>query len=755
MARKKGGRNKLNRPNTASRDEMEDYKVGASADLENVGLDSEDEFHQQRESISIDDAKLYQRRRRGQDEDEEADEDVFGLGLEDSDDEDDEDDEDEALLKKLQMGLKGGAGLDSDDDVYGQEEDEAEAAGKTSKKKGANADEMDERAWGKSRKMYYDANDATDEEDAKAEEEEALRLQRLRVSQIREEDFLDDFGDSFAKRVAGETTTEATPVTMDEDDLDHLGLSSSFPLNLLPSALTEVEVVSKDTSSLPQEELVKIAEASIPDIVGLLAEFRERWEECREVVGPTLKWSCKPEDGSIKSGIARAREYLELKYRLLVTYSTNVAFYLSLRANPPAGVNVQSHPVVQSLVQLRELLANLEARVEGKVDSDDDESSEADSDEDAAAQRKRRKRRRKEKRRLRRGMPDLQADIEALISGEVEVEELEVEEQEDADEGLEEESEEFEAPKTKLAKKTKAAREVNGKKSAKQYEIPEESYVPIGKDKKKKSVQAKAARQIANDFGESNEIDELDIDDKIARKRSLKFHVTKVDQAITARQKRLARNAGGDDDIPYRDKFGKLIIPGAEQPETKAVQPSRLFGKPDDLENNSDNEGADMGGLDNGFGEMPDFDKEAPAKGRKRTRGDDAEEDDAPEVDEDALAYYENIASAKKQKKSEKDDRIRVEKEVAAEMSRFDDPDAMEETRKRPATYKILSNKGLTPYRPKEARNPRVKKRMRFEQAQKKLKSFKRVVQKESKAGYAGETTGIKKDLARSVRFAK
>lgn len=108
-------------------------------------------------------------------------------------------------------------------------------------------------------------------------------------------------------------------------------------------------------------------------------------------------------------------------------------------------------------------------------------------------------------------------------------------------------------------------------------------------------------------------------------------------------------------------------MPGVEQPETKAVKPARLFGKPDDLENNSGNEVGDMNGLDDGFGE--DILDKASAKGRKRARGTEMDED-APEIDEDALAYYENIASSKKQKKAANDDRIRVEKEAATEFGR-------------------------------------------------------------------------------------
>ena len=51
----------------------------------------------------------------------------------------------------------------------------------------------------------------------------------------------------------------------------------------------------------------------------------------------------------------------------------------------------------------------------------------------------------------------------------------------------------------------------------------------------------------------------------------------------------------------------------------------------------------------------------------------------------------------------------------------------------------------------KELRNPRVKRRVKYEQAVKKLKSTGvRLVQKEM-TPYGGELTGIKKNVARSV----
>lgn len=72
----------------------------------------------------------------------------------------------------------------------------------------------------------------------------------------------------------------------------------------------------------------------------------------------------------------------------------------------------------------------------------------------------------------------------------------------------------------------------------------------------------------------------------------------------------------------------------------------------------------------------------------------------------------------------------------------------------RPASYSMIKNKGLTPSRSKEQRNPRVKQRTRYEKAVKKLSSARggKLTTDTSKP-YAGESTGIRTNLTKSVRF--
>lgn len=65
-----------------------------------------------------------------------------------------------------------------------------------------------------------------------------------------------------------------------------------------------------------------------------------------------------------------------------------------------------------------------------------------------------------------------------------------------------------------------------------------------------------------------------------------------------------------------------------------------------------------------------------------------------------------------------------------------------------------MKNKGLTPKRAKAVRNPRVKKRLRFEKAKKKVSSQKAVYK--GRIGdtdrYGGEESGITK-VVKSVKF--
>lgn len=86
-------------------------------------------------------------------------------------------------------------------------------------------------------------------------------------------------------------------------------------------------------------------------------------------------------------------------------------------------------------------------------------------------------------------------------------------------------------------------------------------------------------------------------------------------------------------------------------------------------------------------------------------------------------------------------------------MESTDMPDlVVEDQGKRAITYQIAKNKGLTPYRKKEQRNPRVKHRNKYRKAKIRRKGAIREVRKEV-TRYAGEISGIKASVKKSIKL--
>lgn len=75
-----------------------------------------------------------------------------------------------------------------------------------------------------------------------------------------------------------------------------------------------------------------------------------------------------------------------------------------------------------------------------------------------------------------------------------------------------------------------------------------------------------------------------------------------------------------------------------------------------------------------------------------------------------------------------------------------------EDDERRQITYQIAKNKGLTPHRKKELRNPRVKHRNKFRKALIRRKGAVRTVRKELKR-YGGEISGIKATTKKGIKI--
>jgi len=116
-------------------------------------------------------------------------------------------------------------------------------------------------------------------------------------------------------------------------------------------------------------------------------------------------------------------------------------------------------------------------------------------------------------------------------------------------------------------------------------------------------------------------------------------------------------------------------------------------------------------------------------------------------------SYYQEVKAQKKKAK-----RLQREADAsAAKSAAFFDTEEGEaagddNAGKRKLTNSMMKNRGLTANKKKEIKNPRVKRRVKYEQAKKKLNSITRPLADKTKP-YQGEMTGIKANLARSVKI--
>lgn len=240
----------------------------------------------------------------GEDDDEEDSEDEDDDDEEDSEDEDGSDEE-IAALRRQQKALRVSARKGAVEEDHGDEEEGGEEEG------GAGGDA----GWGRGRGAYYGGDDADDEsdEDGEALEEEALeamRMQRGEAEALAEDDFGaegdDDYGAS-------------------EDD----------------------EAAAEEAAADAERRAAAVAERA-PELEALLEELRTCLAEVRGKVEPLLA-AVRKGDYATKEGLS----YLEAKHMLLLSYCSNVAFYVLMRAE---GKSVRKHPVIERLVRLRLLL---------------------------------------------------------------------------------------------------------------------------------------------------------------------------------------------------------------------------------------------------------------------------------------------------------------------------------------------------------------------------------------------------------------
>lgn len=234
-------------------------------------------------------------------------------------------------------------------------------------------------------------------------------------------------------------------------------------------------------------------------------------------------------------------------------------------------------------------------------------------------------------------------------------------------------------------------------------EEEEEDTVDI--DVTKKRTIKRNSRNQGDTFTETDIIDDVDMEDKQRRKKTLRFYTSKIDQAAAKNNK----SYSGDLDVPYKERLFER--------QQRLIEEARKRGlaKPSDQDYQSG--------------------------------------DDDDQIKEDNDDYYDSIKQSKLEKKQSRKHAHEVAVKAAKEGKLAELQEELGADGKRAINYQILKNKGLTPHRKKEYRNARVKKRKQYEKAKKKLKSVRQVYDESNRGPYQGEKTGIKKGLSRSVKL--
>jgi U3 small nucleolar RNA-associated protein 3 len=217
-----------------------------------------------------------------------------------------------------------------------------------------------------------------------------------------------------------------------------------------------------------------------------------------------------------------------------------------------------------------------------------------------------------------------------------------------------------------------------------------------------------------SDFGDEAPLTQAEVEEKARKKKSLRFYTSQIAQKANKRGA-ASRHAGGDDDIPHKE---------------------RLRDRQDRLMREAEQRG------------------NSGAHGLETLGTDDEDLDGVRQNHEESNEYYNSLVTNSKQKKLDKKTRAEAYAEAAKSGAQVFEEEQVGPDGKRKITYAIEKNKGLAPKRKKDVRNPRVKKRKKYDEKMKKLSSIRQVYKGgEGRGGYGGEATGIKTNLVKSTKL--
>lgn len=476
--------------------------------------------------------------------------------------------------------------------------------------------------------------------------------------------------------------------------------------------VTEVLPQVQITDDMGPADRLKILKTRYPEFEPLSKEFLDLqllYNELALAAAAAQKMQQQQISRASGNGKTFKTPAAVIKYRALAAYLAALTMYFALLTSTSSatGANqiialspteLRDHPVMEGLVECRELWTKVKDLPIANKIADSDTSNELEA---------------------------IEEEPNAAVSP------MDIGSRTVAREGA------MAPPKTK--KRTKAQRAAEAAqataeaKRAERLRKTEEELAALSsltdKDALRKTTKAKkpvksSAATFANDddsdFGDEAELTKQELDEKLRKKKSLRFYTSQIAQKANKRGA-AGKDVGGDADIPYRERLRDRqtrLNAEAEKRGKKALAPEQELG-----------------------GDSDDEDRRQAQQLRNEVASDDDE-------------YYDMVTARSKQKKAGKAEAAAAYAQAARDGAQVIEKEEVGPDGKRKITYQIAKNKGLTPHRKKDVRNPRVKKKKKYEEKKKKLGSMRQVYKGgEGRGGYKGELTGIKSGLVKSVKL--
>jgi U3 small nucleolar RNA-associated protein 3 len=199
-----------------------------------------------------------------------------------------------------------------------------------------------------------------DDEAAKAEEIEAIRLQRQRAADLDDGDDDDDDNGVFSFPALAEAKKQQKLAEEANAKSTIKGKGSKVTLSSSSSRLHTIEAQPKDMRQLSRQDKLRLIMSEAPELIGLLEDMAIKAKEMKEKISPALEEAKKRNRESeneatltVTSTKKEAQgdsvlQYLQVRNQLLLTYVIDITFVMLLKAE---GRSIRDHPVIAQLVK--------------------------------------------------------------------------------------------------------------------------------------------------------------------------------------------------------------------------------------------------------------------------------------------------------------------------------------------------------------------------------------------------------------------